>query len=67
MQGIQISIVSVIMREWTEEEYEKEAEKLGWTVEYLKSHLQKDFMLRKFAQIEEGTRKEIDFRNIDKI
>lgn len=30
------------MREWTEEEYEKEAERLGWTVEYLKAHLQKE-------------------------
>ena len=35
------------MREWTEEEYEKEAERLGWTVEYLKTHLRKEERIKK--------------------
>jgi len=30
------------MREWTEDEYDTKAEKLGWTVEYLKAYLQKE-------------------------
>lgn len=35
------------MRKWTEEEYEKEAERLGWTVEYLKAHLRKEERIKK--------------------
>jgi Ras-related protein Rab-11A len=30
------------MREWTEDEYDTKAERLGWTVEYLKAYLQKE-------------------------
>ena len=30
------------MSDWSEEEYEREAERLGWTVEYLKGHIQKE-------------------------
>ncbi|KKL06008.1 hypothetical protein LCGC14_2600330 [marine sediment metagenome] len=42
------------MREWSEEEYEKEAERLGWTVEYLKAHLQKEERIKKVLdEIEE--------------
>ena len=38
------------MNEWTEEEYEKEAERLGWTVEYLKAHLQKEERIKKVSE-----------------
>ena len=30
------------MSEWNEEEYKKEAKRLGWTVEYLKAHIRKE-------------------------
>ncbi len=30
------------MSEWSEEEYKKEAKRLGWTVEYLKAHIRKE-------------------------
>ena len=35
------------MREWSEEEYEKEAGRLGWTVEALKAHLEKEERIKK--------------------
>ena len=42
------------MREWTEEEYEKEAERLGWAVEYLKVHLRKEKRIQKvFERLKE--------------
>jgi len=30
------------MVEWSEEEYKKEAKRLGWSVEYLKAHIRKE-------------------------
>jgi hypothetical protein len=42
------------MREWTEEEYEKEAERLGWTVEDLKIHLRKEERIQKVAENKEN-------------
>ena len=30
------------MSEWSEKEYEEEAKRLGWTVEYLKAHIRKE-------------------------
>ena len=30
------------MSEWSEEEYKKEAKRLGWSVEFLKAHIQKE-------------------------
>lgn len=30
------------MSEWNEEEYKKEAKRLGWSVEYLKAHIRKE-------------------------
>ncbi|KKM44897.1 hypothetical protein LCGC14_1561370 [marine sediment metagenome] len=35
------------MSEWSEEAYEKEAERLGWTVDYLKEHLRKEERIKK--------------------
>ena len=31
---------------WTEEEYEEEAKRLGWTVEFLKAHIRKEERLK---------------------
>ncbi len=46
------------MREWTKEEFEKEAERLGWTVEYLKAHLRKEERIKKaFERLEEGSQR----------
>ena len=41
------------MREWAEEEYEEEAERLGWTVEYLKVHLRKEERIKKVFENKE--------------
>ena len=38
------------MREWTEAEYREEAERLGWTVEYLKIHLRKEERIKKASE-----------------
>ena len=29
-------------KDWTEKEYEEEAKRLGWTVEFLKAHIRKE-------------------------
>jgi len=43
------------MHEWSEEEYIKEAEKLGWTVKYLKAHIRKEERIKKvFERLEEN-------------
>ena len=42
------------MSDWSEEEYEREAETLGWTVEYLKGHIRKEERIKKvFEGLEE--------------
>ena len=43
----------MIMREWTEEEYEEEAERLGWTIEFLKPHLRKEERIKKVFENKE--------------
>ena len=32
---------------WTEEQYEEEAKRLGWTVEFLKAHIRKEERIKK--------------------
>ncbi len=44
------------MREWSEKEYEKEAERLDWTVDYLKAHLRKEERIKKVLEgLKEGS------------
>ncbi len=46
------------MREWSEEEYEKETERLGWAVEYLKVHLRKEERIKKVSKKEDFSEKQ---------
>lgn len=49
--------MNIIVREWTEEEYEKEAERIGWTVEYLKAHIRKEGRIKKvFEELKEDNK-----------
>ncbi|KKM95555.1 hypothetical protein LCGC14_1187020 [marine sediment metagenome] len=42
------------MSDWSEKEYEEEAERLGWTVDYLKAHIRKEERIKKvFERLEE--------------
>ena len=40
--------------DWTEEEYEEEAKRLDWSIEFLKAHIRKEERIKKvFEQIKE--------------
>jgi len=36
--------------DWSEKEYEEEAERLGWTVDYLKAHIRKEERIKKVLE-----------------
>jgi len=43
------------MSEWSEEEYQKEAKRLGWSVEFLKDHIQKEERIKEvFDKLKEN-------------
>ena len=44
------SIKFIIPSDWSEKEFEEEAERLGWKVDYLKAHLRKEERIKKVLE-----------------